>query len=79
MAHGYSMSLAYANKKADVKNPGVALGRFCIDRDISVSRVADSLGVSRMAVYNWFVGASWPSPEHIEAIERFLGRHKKRK
>ena len=79
MAHGYSMSLAYANKKADVKNPGVALGRFCIDRNIPVSKVAESLGISRMAVYNWFTGSSWPSREHIEAIERFTGRYKKRK
>ena len=78
MAHGYSMSLAFANKKANVKNPGVALGRFCIDREIPVAKVAQSLGVSRMAVYNWFAGHAWPSREHIEAIERFIGRHKKR-
>lgn len=79
MAHGYSMSLVFANKKADIKNPGVALGRFCIDRNISVSKVADELGVSRMAVYNWFDGSSWPSRDHIEAIERFTGRHKRRR
>ena len=79
MAHGYSMSLAFANKKADIKNPGVALGRLCIDKNIPVSKVADELGVSRMAVYNWFAGISWPSRDHIEAIERFTGRHKKRR
>ena len=79
MSHGYSMSLVFANKKADIKNPGVALGRFCIDRNIPVSKVADELGVSRMAVYNWFGGSSWPSRDHIEAIERFTGRHKKRR
>lgn len=79
MAHGYSMSLVFANKKANVKNPGVALGRFCIGNDIPVVKVSDDLGVSRMTVYNWFSGSSWPTQEHIDAIERFTGRHKKRK
>lgn len=79
MSHGYSMSLVYANKKADTKNPGVALGRFCIDNNISVLRVSEGLGVSRMTVYNWFSGAFWPSDDHTSAIQRFTGRHKKRK
>ena len=47
MSHGYSMSLVFANKKADIKNPGVALGRFCIDKNISVTKIAGGLGVSR--------------------------------
>ena len=79
MSQGYTLSLAYANKKANAKNPGVALGRFCIDRNIPVSQVASELGVSRMAVYNWFSGVSWPSQGHIDAIERFTGRYKKRR
>ena len=79
MSHGYTMSLAYANKKANAKNPGVALGRFCIERNIPVSQVASELSVSRMTVYNWFAGHSRPSREHVEAIERFTGRHKKRR
>lgn len=79
MSHGYSMSLVFANKKADVQHPGVALGRFCIERDIPVSQIAGELGVSRATVYNWFSGYVRPSREHLEAIERFKGRHKKRR
>jgi hypothetical protein len=79
MSHGYSMSLVYANKKASIKNPGVALGRFCIDSNIPVVQVSEELRVSRMTVYNWFSGAFWPSETHIDAIEEFTGRHKKRK
>lgn len=79
MSHGYSMSLVYANKKADIENPGVALGHFCIDNNIPVLRVSEELGVSRMTVYNWFSGAFWPSEEHLSAIKRFTGRYKKRK
>lgn len=79
MSHGYSMSLVYANKKASIKNPGVALGRFCIDNNISAAKVSEDLGVSRMTVYNWFSGTFWPSEPHLDAIEKFTGRHKKRK
>jgi len=79
MSQGYSMSLVYANKKADIKNPGVALGRHCITNDIPVFSVAEGLGVSRMAVYNWFTGASWPNETHHDAIERFIKRRKNRK
>ena len=79
MSHGYSMSLVYANKKADIKNPGVALGRFCIDNNIPVVQVSEGLGVSRMTVYNWFSGSFVPSEGHTAAIKRFIGRHKNRK
>jgi AcrR family transcriptional regulator len=77
MTYGYSQSLAEANKKADVKSLGVALGRFCIVRGISATKVAEALGVSRTTVYNWFVGEFTPSLDHNEQIERFMARHKK--
>ena len=79
MSHGYSMSLANANKKADSTNPGVAFGRFCIDREIPVTQIAAALGVSRMTIYNWFSGYVTPTRENLEAIERFKGRHKRRR
>lgn len=79
MSHGYSVSLVSANKKADPKSIGVALGRFCIDRGVSVVAVSATFRVSRTAVYNWFSGFSAPSKEHIEQIERFMARPKKRK
>jgi AcrR family transcriptional regulator len=77
MTYGYSQSLAEANKKADAKSLGVALGRFCIVRGIPATGVAEALGVSRTTVYNWFVGEFAPSPSHSEQIERFMARHKK--
>ena len=60
MSYGYSQSLVFANKKADVKSLGVALGRLCIRHGISVVEVKQELGVSRMTVYNWFQGKSSP-------------------
>ena len=79
MSQGYSLNLVLANKQANSKSVGVALGRFCIAREIPVITVADTFKVSRTAVYNWFSGLSVPSREHIEQIERFMARHKKRK
>jgi predicted transcriptional regulator len=72
MSHGYSQNLVYANKKANVKSLGVALGRVCIHEGISVSHVADFFGVSRMAVYNWFKGDSVPHPDSHAAIEKYM-------
>jgi hypothetical protein len=78
MSQGYSLNLVSANKKANLKSVGVALGRFCIEREIPVITVADTFRVSRTAVYNWFSGLSVPSREHIEQIERFMARRKRK-
>ena len=78
MSQGYSMSLVYANKKADNKHRGVALGRYCIQNQIPVSEVAVAFKVSRTAVYNWFCGASHPDRVHSEQIERFIARRRKK-
>ena len=58
---GYSLHLQKLNKAADAKSIGVRLGRYCIKHDISVIDIAGQFGVSRQAVYNWFVGKSVPS------------------
>ena len=72
MSYGYSQKLVDANAKADAESLGVALGRFCIDREITATAVAKELGVSRMTVYNWFCGVSNPSPRHSHAIQALL-------
>jgi hypothetical protein len=79
MSYGYSQSLVYANKKANIKSLGVALGRACILEGVSVSHVASSFGVSRMAVYNWFKGDSVPHPETHAAIEKYIRSIKSRR
>jgi predicted DNA-binding protein YlxM (UPF0122 family) len=81
MTIGYSQSLIDANKKADIKSPGVALGRVCIANDISVTEVADELGVSRMTIYNWFDGSTVPYARYYTDIEHYIHiiRHRKMK
>ena len=72
MSYGYSQSLAYANKKASAKSLGVALGRVCIAKGISVAAIADRFEVSRMTVYNWFKGDTHPHPSLTDAIQGYI-------
>lgn len=78
MSYGYSQSLAYANKKASAKSPGVALGRVCIAKGISVMDVAEYFGVSRMTIYNWFKGDVIPRPATADEIHGYIKKHSKK-
>ena len=69
---GYSVRTAEAIQKADVNLLGVKLGRACLARDISVSTVAEILGVTRQTVYSWFLGEREPRDEARSAIQNYL-------
>ena len=69
MAYGYSQQTIEANKKADDSMLGVALGRACIAKNISVTFVAAKLGVSRATVYSWFEGKYSPRPELVRSVK----------
>ena len=69
---GYSLRLVKANQAADSRKIGVALGRYCIAKDIPVADIADSFDVSRMAVYSWFTGISEPHRTKAEQIAAML-------
>ena len=77
MGYGYSQSLVRANKEASAKSLGVALGRLCIAKGVSVISVAKTFGVSRMTVYNWFKGNAEPLSVLHPAIQRYIETHKK--
>jgi len=68
MSIGYALSIHERNKSASKKNVGVRLGAYCIRHGIPVMVVAEQLGVTRQAVYNWFVGTSAPSKTMTERI-----------
>jgi DNA-binding phage protein len=69
---GYSLKFAKAVAKANQDLVGVMLGRLCIDRDISVISVAQHFGVSRTAIYAWFMGKSAPNKTHEAKIYKYL-------
>ena len=75
-SRGYTFRLASANKKADGRNPGVKLGRYCIANNIPVTDVAEQFGVSRQTIYNWFAGVHAPSKDMCERIKDYLDRAK---
>ena len=72
MTHGYSQYTISANKSADKRLIGVALGRACIARGVSVASVAQKFGVSRQTVYNWFCGVHEPKPELLRAVNAYV-------
>ena len=74
MAVGYSIALLRKVKAADPKAIGVKLGRFCINNDIPVAIVAEKFGVSRAAVYCWFVGGYAPNKTLHDRITKFISR-----
>lgn len=69
---GYSVRFAKAVAKADQDLVGVMLGKLCIDKDISVIEVSKHFGVSRTAVYDWFLGRSAPNKVHEVKIYKYL-------
>jgi transcriptional regulator with XRE-family HTH domain len=72
MSRGYSVSVVENIKKADGELLGVRLGLACVYHGVSVSKVADDLGVTRQTVYHWFCGASSPQEQVRSAIEAYL-------
>ena len=71
---GYSFRLVQANQAADARKIGVKLGRYCINKDISVYEIAHKFDVSRMTIYSWFTGVSDPHPSKAEEIAAMLKR-----
>jgi predicted transcriptional regulator len=75
MSYGYSTRLVKANQTADKRLLGVRLGKMCIREEISVSSIAEELGVSRQTIYNWFSGTSSPTGDTAEKVEAFIKKY----
>ena len=58
---GYSQHFVEANEQADALNLGVLLGRLCIHKKYPAVNVAKDLGISRQAVYHYFLGRCKPA------------------
>lgn len=72
MSYGYSQLTVTANKQADKRLLGVALGRACIANGVPVADVAQKFSVSRQTVYNWFEGRHEPGAWVLEDIKAFI-------
>ncbi len=79
MSYGYSQSLAATLLDADSEHLGITLGKHCVKLGIPVAEVADSLGVSRATVYNWFWGLNIPLAKYEKPIRDFIRANRKRR
>jgi DNA-binding phage protein len=79
MSYGYSQRVVEANKSASKSLLGVALGRVCISKDVPVTEVASTIGVSRETIYNWFSGLYEPHPSLHLAVREYISYLTKRK
>lgn len=73
MSVGYSLHVRDLNSNADPASLGVELGKYCIDRNIPVTKVAAEFSVSRTTVYNWFCGVTAPHRHMHAHISSFMG------
>jgi transcriptional regulator with XRE-family HTH domain len=78
MSIGYAFKTVRLNKKASRSRIGVKLGRLCICNDIAASTVAETMGVSRQTVYNWFAGITNPHKQHVEKILDLINSFKRK-
>lgn len=69
---GYTVNFVNKVKEADSRKVGVQLGLVAIDKNIPISSIAEGIGVSRMAVYDWFTGRFNPNENNIKALQEFL-------
>lgn len=74
MTRGYSQTTIAANKSADKRLIGVALGRACISKGIAVSEIAQRFNVSRQTVYNWFEGRHMPKADLMRSVAAYVAR-----
>lgn len=72
MSYGYSQYTIAANKSANRRLIGVALGRACIAKGVAVADVARQFGVSRQTVYNWFEGKHMPNRALLQQITAYV-------
>ena len=79
MSYGYSQSLVTTVLNAETEHLGVTLGKHCVKLGIPVAEIANSLGVSRATVYNWFWGLNAPHAKHEKPIQDFICASRKRR
>lgn len=72
---GYSLWIVRQVEAADPQLLGVRLAKACIAKEIPVQRVSQELGVSKQAIYAWFVGRFTPNATLTPKVEAWLERN----
>lgn len=71
---GYSTPFVRALAEGQLSDLVAQFANHCVAREISVSAVAERIGVTRATVYSWFTGRSEPRARHQEKIRQILAR-----
>lgn len=72
MTKGYSSKFVQAVEASDDAKLGVRLGKLCIKNDIPVRDVAELLKVSRVTVYNWFLGKTKVQGDFTDKVRKIV-------
>ena len=75
-ARGYSVYMVDQVGSADSAHLGVQLAKICIDKGIPAAEVARTLGVSKQAVYAWFVGRFQPNVTLTPKVEALIEQYR---
>ena len=73
---GYSQNIVEQNEQANPEHLGVLLGKLCIHLKYPVTNVAKDLGISRQAVYDYFLGRVKPVKSREDEINKLIQRLK---
>jgi hypothetical protein len=74
----YAIDLQEANSQADGSLLGVRLGRLSIRTKTPVAVIAKQCRVSRVTVYNWFVGTYSPKYKNQIMVQRLISSMKEK-
>lgn len=73
----YTLGFKQKVLNADQEKVGVQYAIKFIEEGISVETVANNVGMSRMTIYNWFVGRTSPNEKQVAQLEELLQEHTK--
>lgn len=73
----YSIGFKKRVQEADQDKLGVHYALIFIEKGISVAQVAEAIDVTRMTVYNWFLGRTEPDDSQMAIMEFMIKEHDK--
>lgn len=80
MSYSYSHQLATHIKKRHEEDPEdllFAVAALCVERDIVPSQIAERVGVSKQAVYDWLQHKYSPKPGVVAELKAYHKELKK--
>jgi DNA-binding XRE family transcriptional regulator len=71
MARPYSDKFVIGLENANPKRLGIQLAKLCVKANLPATHVADTFGVSRQTIHNWFRGSAIRH-RHLANVENYI-------